>query len=274
MFDARWLYLALPLVVAGCHSRSNARAGEGALTAADLPAGPAPAQAERMPRCPNVVPGSTTVVTEVADGIELRVTAPGDGQNEIRRRASALAAAADESRGKHQAHGGMNAQFGRCPVVMRNTRVTTREIPGGAAIVVKPSSAAELGWLRREVEERAAQLPAPKPFGPGLLKSCPNAVPGSETVVVDKPYGVDVRVLAPTAEGAKTIRDRTRDLATRPPGRDDRCPTAIADATLTPTEMHGGVTIAIKAKRPEDVAMLRREVRERSTVFAPPMPTK
>ena len=271
MSETRWLYLALPLVVAGCHSRTNTRAGEGTLTAADIPAGPAAAQAERMPRCPNVVPGATTVVTEVPDGIELRVTAGGDGQNEIRRRASAMAAAADETRGKHQATGGMHAQFGRCPVVMRNTKVTTREIPGGVAVVVKPSAPSELGWLRREVQVRAAQLPAPRSFGPGLLKTCPNAVPGSETVVVDKPYGVDVKVLAPTADGAKAIRDRARDLATRAPGRDDRCPTAISDATVTPTEMHGGVTVAIKAKRPEDVAALRREVRERSRLYDPPM---
>lgn len=271
MSAARWLYLALPLVVAGCHSRATAPAGEGTLTAANVPAGPAAAQAERMPRCPNVVPGAATVVAEVPDGVELRITAEGDGQNEIRQRANALASAADDTRGKHQANGAVNARFGRCPVVMRNTKLETREIPGGVAIVVKPSNASELAWLRREVEVRSAQLAAPKPFGPGLLKACPNAVPGSETVVVDKPYGADVRVIAPTAEGTRAIRDRARDVATRAPARDDRCPVAIGDATLSSTEMHGGVAIAVKAKRPEDVAAVRREVRERARSFEPPI---
>ena len=118
---------------------------------------------------------------------------------------------------------------------------------------------------------RAAQLASPKAFGPGLLKACPNAVPGSETIVVDKPYGVDVKVLAPTAEGAKDIRDRVKELAAPAAAKDERCPAAISEATLTPTEMHGGVTIAVKAKRPEDVAALRREVRERSRMFEPPL---
>jgi hypothetical protein len=35
--------------------------------------------------------------------------------------------------------------------------------------------------------------------------------------------------------------------------------------------MQGGVTIAIKAKRPEDVAALRREVRDRSRLYDPPI---
>ncbi len=271
MSAARWLYLVLPLAVAGCHSRARAPAGEGSLTAANIPAGPAAAQAERMPRCPNVVQGATTVVTEVPDGIELRITADGDRQDEIRRRATALASAAEDTRGKHQANGAMNARFGRCPVVMRNTKLETREIPGGIAVVVKPQNVRELGWLRREVEARAAQVASPKQFGTGLLQGCPNAVPGSETTVVDKPYGVDVKVFAPTAEGAKDIRDRVKELASPAAAKNDRCPAAISEATLTPTEMHGGVTIAIKAKRPEDVAALRREVRERSRTFEPPL---
>ena len=271
MSAERWLCLALPLVVAACHARASARTGEGSLTAANVPAGPAAAQAERMPSCPNVVPGATTVVAEVPDGIELRITAEGDGQNEIRRRAAALASAADDTRGKHQANGAQNGRFGRCPVVMRNTKVEAREIPGGASVVVKPANAAELGWLRSEVAARSAQIAAPRPFGPGLLKTCPNAVPGSETIVVDKPYGADVKVLAPTAEGTRAIRDRARDITARAPAKDDRCPVTISGATLSTTEMHGGVTIAIKAKRPEDVTSVRRELRERTRSFEPPL---
>lgn len=274
MSDARWLYLALLLVLGACQSRANAPAGAGALTAANVPAGVAAAEAERMPHCPSVVTGATTTVIEVPDGIELRITARGDQTQEVRRRASSLASAAADTRGKHRATGELNARFGRCPVVMRNTKIETREIPGGIAIVVKPSNVSELGWVRRETEARAAQLSAPKPFGPGLLKVCPNAVPGSETTVIDKPYGADVKVTAQTAEGVLAIRERARELAARGATNDERCPAAISDATLSPTEIHGGMSIAIKAKRPEDIASVRHDVRERSRMFDPPRPAK
>ncbi len=271
MSDARWLCLAFPIVVVACHAAPSTQTGAGTLTAANVPPGPAPAQTERLSRCPSAVTGATTIVSEVPDGVELRVTAGGDSVNEVRRRASALMAAADDTRGKHQANGGMNAQFGRCPIVMRNTKVEARDIPGGAAIVVKPWNASELGWLRREAEARTAQLAAPKPFGPGLAKACPNAVPNAETTVVDKPYGADMKVTAPTPEGARAIRERARELTSRGPGENERCPAALSEATMTTTEIPGGVSIAIKAKRPADAAAVRRDARDRSWGYEAPL---
>lgn len=272
MTVARWLTLCsvLPLAVGACHSRTSAPAGEGSLTAANVPAGPAAAQAERMPRCPNVVPGASTIVAEVPDGIELRIVAEGNGQNEIRQRATALASAADDTRGKHQANGAVNARFGRCPVVMRNTKVETREIPGGVAIVVKPSNASELEWLRREVASRAAQLPSPRSFGPGLLKACPNATPNAVTTVMDKPYGADMRITAGTAEDVRAIRERARQLATPAAPKDDRCPAAVSDASLTVTEIPEGVVISMRAKRPDQAPTVRHVARERWKAFMPP----
>lgn len=275
MSDARWLLLAIPLAAAACHSRAAAPTaaptGEGTLTAASVPAGPVAALAERMPQCPNVVPSATTIVSEVPGGIELRIVAEGDGANEVRRRTAVLVSAADETRGEHQASGALGGRFGRCPVVMRNTKLETREMSGGVAIVLRPSSPSELHWLRREVEARAAQVAAPRPFGSGLLKTCPNAVPSSETTVVERPYGADVKVLASTAEGVRQIRERAHALARRGPAPDDRCPSAIADATLTVSEIRGGASIAIKARRSEDVDALRRAIRERTSTFEPPL---
>ncbi|MBX3214651.1 MAG: hypothetical protein KF850_21630 [Labilithrix sp.] len=270
---ARWLLVVIPLGVAACHTSGTTRnvpAGQGTLTAADanLARGPAAAEAERMPLCPSAVDGARTSVTEVAGGVELAITAPGEGAREIRRRASALSAAAEETRGKHQGSGAGRARFGRCPVVMRNTKVAVREIPGGAAVVLAPSNAAELAWLRREVEARAAQLATPKLFGLGLMKTCPSAVPNALTTVTSAPYGVDVRVTESTPAGTKAIRERAKELAAHPVG-DERCPASAPNATLAVTEVPGGVKIAIKAKQRDDVAGLRQSVNERARSYEP-----
>lgn len=274
MAHARWLLVVVPLGVAACHTSGATRsepAGRGTLTAADADLARAPAaEAERMPLCPSAVGGARTLVSEVRGGVELAITATGDGAGEIRRRASALAAAAEETRGEHQGSGAGRARFGRCPVVMRNTVLTVREIPGGAAIVLAPSQPAELAWLRREVEARAAQLAAPKLFGEGLMKTCPSAVPNSSTTVTDASYGVDVRVTESTPAGAKAVRERAKALAARPAG-DERCPAAAPNATLAVTEVPGGVKIAVKAKAREDVAGVRRIAHERARAYEPPV---
>lgn len=280
MSHARWQYLALPLFLFSCLCSclcscmgAKEPTGVARVTGASVTATPA-AQAERMPHCPNVVPGATTVVSEVPEGVELRIVAEGDGIGEVRKRAAFLSTAADATRGKHNGGGVGAAQFGRCPVVMRNTKLDVREIPGGAAVVVKPSDTAELAWLRREVEERSAQLAAPKPFGSGLMRICPSAVPNAHITIIDKPYGVDVKMTEVTPEGTRAIRERAKDLAARGPGGEERCPAMAPNATLIAVDVPGGASMAIKAKRPEDVASLRHMVRERARSYEPPIITK
>jgi hypothetical protein len=217
------------------------------------------------------VPGATTTVSEVPGGVELHVTGGDESLSEIRRRTSALVSGSKQTRGQHRASGAGLGQFGRCPVVMRNTVLETRDVPGGVAIVIKPGTPAELPWLRREVEARSAQLAAPKPFGPGLMDSCPSAVPDSVTRIEDAPYGVDVKVTAPTDEGTLAIRQRAKQLVTsRPRAADERCPLTVPDGRLHVADIPGGTTIAVQAKRPEDVEALRRAVRERDRMFEPP----
>jgi hypothetical protein len=274
MSHARWFGFALTIsVISSCHVAPKEVAGTSNVTAASSPnpsaTAPAATQAERMPHCPNLVLGASTVVREVPDGVELRITAGSDGEGEIRRRAAFLTGAGEATRGKHRASGAVAAQFGRCPVVMRNTKLETREIPGGVALVVRPSSPLELEWVRREVEARAAQLDAPKAFGPGLMRSCPNGVPGAETIVRDAPYGADVVVTATTPEGMRAIRDRSNEVV-RGTATEERCPVTSPLATLAVTDAPQGVSIAVKAKRPDDIASLRHTVRERVRNYEPP----
>lgn len=291
MSHARWLSLSLPLFVLACQGAKEP-AGVARITgASEVVTGAPAAQPERMPRCPNVVAGAATIVSEVPGGVELRVVAAGDGVGEVRKRAAFLAGAAEETRGRHRGEGGGAAQFGRCPVVMRNTKLEVREIPGGAAIVVRPSDPAEVDWLRREVQARSAQLAAPKPFGPGLMKECPAAVPNAQVTVTDKPYGVDVKMTEGTAEGVRAIRERAKELAARGSGAgarasadaspgssagagsgaaEERCPAIAPNATLIAVDVPGGATIAIKAKRPTEVAPVRRLVHERARAYQSP----
>jgi hypothetical protein len=271
MSHARWLALAVPFLVGACRV-SSTPAGTSTLTAASNVAASAPAagQAERLSRCPSAVSGATTVVTETPDGVEVRITASGDATNEIRRRSAALVAAADETRGKHQGTGAVNGQFGRCPVVMRNTKLDVRDIPGGSAVAMRPSQPRELAWLRREVETRSAQLASPKPFGPGLMKSCPSAVPNAETTVTNTANGVEVKVTEPTPAGTRAIRERAKELmAAHGAPRDERCPSSSADATISVAEVPSGVVITMKPKRSEDLATFRSTVQERSRLYEP-----
>jgi hypothetical protein len=273
-------FAAVALSLAACRRPS----GEGTtrVTAAEtkgVTAAPAPTpQADRMARCPNMVRGAITVVREVPNGIELSVSANQSESGavaEIRSRAAMLATASAQTKGQHRANGSGAAQFGRCPVVMRNTKVESREIPGGAAISVQPSQPAELAWLRREVEARSAEQGEPKAFGQGLMQSCPSAAPNAVTQVEDKPYGVDVRVTQDVKSAKDAMRDiqqRTRAMTSHPTV-DDRCPVSVSTPSvdLRAIDVPGGSVIAVKAKRTEDVDAVRRQVRDRARAFQPPM---
>ncbi len=267
----RWLCLAIPMVLTACRAPSKGPDSEASLTAGRLPSGTGAGQAERMPHCPSVVPGATTVVREVPDAVELRITASGDAANEIRTRANDLSSAADEKRGKHLASGAGGGRFGRCPIVMRNTKLEVKEVPGGVTVIVRPADPAELGWLRRESESRSAQLAAPKPFGPGRMTTCPNAVPNAETRITDAPHGVEMTVTEPSPEGTRLVRERAKELAARGAPTDERCPAFVPNAMIFVAESPDGVTLTLKAKNPRDVPRLRESVRARGEAYAPPL---
>ncbi len=273
MSYARWLGLAAPLLVCSCHAFSSSPpVGSGRLTAAENLAGnmPAAAHAERLANCPSVVAGAATIVSEIPEGVELRITGGADAAPEIRRRALVLAAASERTAGQHRADGGQNAQFGRCPVVMRNTKVEVRDIPGGAGVTLKPTHPSQLEWLRREVESRSAQLAAPKSFGPGLARSCPSAAPNAQTTVTNTPAGIDVRIVASSPAGVRAIRERAKALTAEGAPRDERCPVSPGPA-MSVVETKDGVVISVKARKGEDVNALRQSVRDRAGAFEAPV---
>jgi hypothetical protein len=272
MFSRPWLLAGLTFFALACdkHSDSTPSVTSAAVEPTPSP-GTAPAEAERMPHCPSVVTGATTVVSAVPGAVEVRITASAAGSvDEIRRRAEYLVGAATQDKGKHDSNGSGGGKYGRCPVVMRNTTVQSTSIPGGVAVTIRPGAADELDWLRREVEERSAELAHPVEFGQGIMKTCPNATVGAETTVTNAPYGVDMLVTARSAGAVDEIRARARELAKgTKPENDKRCPAAIAGATLDVEDVPGGARLTIKGK-PDGVAVLQREVRERSLDFEAP----
>lgn len=268
-----WLCLVIPALALGCQNKPKQETTTITTTGATLPTGAAVAHADRMPHCPSAVAGSITVVSAVPDGVELRIMGNDQAAAEIRHRTEFLTRAAASSKGKHDSAGTGGAQFGRCPVVMRNTTVQSRDIAGGVVVTLKPSDPAEVEWLRREVEERSAELANPKTFGQGNLARCPSAVPNTLTTVIDAPYGVDVAVVAQSEDAARNIRLRARDLAKNMTtgGAGERCPVAIDDTTLVVNEIPGGAIISVKANRQENVAPLRHTTRERAADFEAPI---
>ncbi|MEO6574582.1 MAG: hypothetical protein ABIP89_12135 [Polyangiaceae bacterium] len=264
-----WLCLGIPALVVGCQNKPKQEMTT-TTTGATLPAA---ARADRLTNCPSAVAGSITVVAAVPDGIELRVTGNEQAMAEIRHRTEFLTRASASSKGKHDGAGTGGAQFGRCPVVMRNTSVQGRDIPGGAIITVKPSDPIELDWLQREVEQRSAGLANPKAFGQGNLARCPSSVPNAETTVIDAPYGADVKVMAPNEDAARMIRTRAHDLSqnVKSAGPAERCPVAMDNTILVFSDIPGGAMIAIKTNKPEDVASVRHTARERAAEFEAPV---
>jgi hypothetical protein len=153
---------------------------------------------------------------------------------------------------------------------MRETKLEVNDIPGGTAIVLRPATLSSLAWLRREVESRTAQVAAPKPFGAGLMKYCPSAVPNALTTVTSTAAGVDVRITESSTAGARAIRDRAKELgAASEAPRDERCPTSVENVTLAFKEVPGGVIVSIKPRRAEDIALVRHTVEERACTFEP-----
>jgi hypothetical protein len=112
-------------------------------------------------KCPSAVPGSTTTVKELPDGVEVTVIAPGGPPiNDIRQRGVQILAAA-----KDPATGGGSLADGlaKCPVVVKDTILTETDVPGGAAFTVRPAKATALADLKKDTKARASSYVAEAP---------------------------------------------------------------------------------------------------------------
>jgi TusA-related sulfurtransferase len=136
-----------------------------------------PAGAGKMSHCPSAAEGAKTTIKNTPDGVALVVTSSsGDVTNDIRRRAKHLAEIAAEDGGagltlpSHTGEGGGGGNVGRCPVVLKDTQVKIKDVPGGTEIDVKAKTAGDVPKLQAETKERAEkfQLPAagPAPAAP------------------------------------------------------------------------------------------------------------
>lgn len=298
---------ALVLVLAGCPEKKNetppapsATATSSAVTAATdaatsaadaaaAAAGDAGAKdAAHMAHCPSAVAGATVAIKDVEGGVEVSITGKDDATTkDIRDRMAKLVAAdkAEADAGiKHTGKGEGRGVYGRCTIVMKNTKLETAEIPGGVKATVKAQDKSEVDWLRRETRDRDKDAKAAGAEGAGAHKMahCPSAVEGAKTAVKDSKEGVVITVTGP-ADKVAEIRARAKHTAEiskmpEPPkiehtsegkggGGLGRCPVIVeGDTTVEVKDIDGGSEITVKAKK--DVPALQKEAKARAQNFA------
>jgi TusA-related sulfurtransferase len=126
----------------------------------DLGAPNDPSGAGKMSHCPSAVEGAITKVDNIKDGVTVTVSAKGDKVKEVQSRAKHLLEAAKKNpdQAKHTGDGMGGGGLGRCPVVLKDTKVEVKDTPDGAIITVKPEKATELANLQKEAKERAEKF--------------------------------------------------------------------------------------------------------------------
>jgi TusA-related sulfurtransferase len=147
----------------------------------DLEAAGSPAGAGKMAHCPSAIAGSTTTLKNTKDGVSVTVTGKDDPMvKSIRERVTHLldiaknpdAGAAVAS---HTGEGGGGGSIGRCPVVLKDTALAAKDVPGGSQIDVKAKLPADVTKLQAEAKERAEkfQLAAPGASGSAAGSAAP-----------------------------------------------------------------------------------------------------
>ncbi|CAN5895328.1 hypothetical protein BH11MYX4_BH11MYX4_40610 [soil metagenome] len=258
-------------------------ASAAATAAADAGAAPN----AHMAKCPTATPGATVALKDVEGGIEIAITAKDEAaRKDIKARMVKLVEAdrnEAEAGVKHDHGGSGGGVYGRCTIVMRNTKLETADLPDGVKATVKAKDKTEVDWLRRETRERDKDAKAPAAEGAGThrMAHCPSAVPGSKTAVKDSKEGVIVTVTG-TGDAVKDIRERAKHAAeisklAEPPkpehnsegkggGGLGRCPVVVeGDTTVEAKDVENGSEITVKAKK--DVAALQKETKLRAGNF-------
>jgi hypothetical protein len=117
---------------------------------------------QSMARCPSAVEGARTEVIDLADGVEVWVTADDPrAEGEIRRRADLQADASKLGLHGPREHTGLSTgsgRFGFCPGVVQQTRLTAADVPGGTRMTIKPFDPRRVSTLQRITHERARAL--------------------------------------------------------------------------------------------------------------------
>lgn len=263
-------------------------ADSGTMAMADA-AAEAGAAGAHMANCPSAAPGAIVALKDVEGGIEISITAKDDaGKKDIKARVAKLVESERhevEAGVKHDHGGSGGGVYGRCTLVMRNTTLTTAELPDGVKATVKAKDKTEVDWLRRETRERdkETKMPAAEGAGTHRMAHCPSAVPGAKTVVKDSKEGVIVTVTG-TGDQVKDIRDRAKHTADisklpEPPkiehnsegmggGNVGRCPVIVeGDTTVDAKDIDNGSELTVKAKKDVPVPALQKEAHLRAGNF-------
>jgi hypothetical protein len=278
-----------PAASASAAAIASATPDAGAAAASSGDAVDAGGRRREMANCPTSAPNAVVALKDVPGGIEVSVTGKDESLvADIRARATKLVEADRQEVDagvKHSGRGEGGGRYGRCTIVMRNTSLTTAEIPGGIKATVKAKDAAEVDWLRRETRDRDREAKSPGAEGAGAQRMghCPSAVSGAKTDVKDVTDGVVVTVTGP-AEALKEIRDRAAHTANvskmadaaklehngegRGGGGLGRCPVVVeGETTVAVKEIPTGVEITVSAKK--DVAALQKEAKARARALKP-----
>ncbi|MGH7294102.1 MAG: hypothetical protein ACRELB_04175 [Polyangiaceae bacterium] len=300
-------FLALTLaLLSGCDSCAEKSSGgtaasASAATSAAPSASTPPAASSatlspsgKMGHCPNAVAGAKTVIADVPGGVEVLVTSK-DGATtaDIRARVKALVDAQKNAGGnvKHTGNGEGGGLLGRCPIVLKDTTLTTAEIPDGTKVTVVAKDPTELDWLRRETRDRQEDLEAAgSPAGAGKMAHCPSAIAGAVTALKNTKDGVNVTVTGKDAAVTASIRERVKHLIDVSKGEDagalvashtgegggggsiGRCPIVLKGTSLAAKDVPGGSQVDVKAKTAAEVTKLQTEAKERAQKFQLPAP--
>ncbi len=241
-----------------------------------------------MAHCPTAAPGATVTIKDVDGGVELSIAGKDETSTKDIRDRMAKLVASDKNEAaagvKHTGKGEGGGIYGRCSIVMKNTKLETAEIPNGVKAIVKASDKSEIDWLRRETRDRdkEARAPGAEAAGSHRMAHCPSAVPGAKTAVKDTSDGVIVTVTG-KGDAVKDIRDRSKHTAEiaklpDPPkvehnsegkggGGLGRCPVIVEGfTTVDVKDVEGGSELTVKAKK--DVPALQKEAKARAANFA------
>lgn len=300
--------LALALALAACEEKkppapaptpsasvtpattASAAPSASAAPAASASAGEGDKHGSHQANCPSAVPGATLALKDVEGGIEVSITGKDEAATKDIKARLAKLLEADKNEGaapaKHDHSGSGGGRFGHCTIVMKNTTLTTADIPNGVKITVKAKDKAEVDWVRRETRDRdkASKAPGGGETGSHRMAHCPSAVEGAKTLVKDAKEGVVITVTG-SGDGVKEIRERAKHTAdvskmTDPPkpehnsegkggGGLGHCPVVVeGDTTVDVKDVEGGSEITVKAKKAENVAALQKEAKARAATFA------
>ncbi len=137
----------------------------------------------KMAHCPSAVDGAQTLVKDTKDGVMITVTAKGDVfEKDIRGRAKFVVEASLHDAGAvaHSGSGTGGGGLGRCPIVVKETIVGVKDVPGGSEFTVKSKKPGDVANLQKAVRERASIFVATQASAtPGASASAPPATSAS-----------------------------------------------------------------------------------------------